>query len=101
MSLTDSDKTGNGRLSPQLNQNDQVVQRMAHNTYSGTYRKDTSDNAQRIAYKNSIVLYYDDQDRVIRVDGFIPELANYPVTLIAKYGYDIFVDILGIDPPVV
>lgn len=99
MSLTDSDKTGDNRLSPSLNQSDQVVQRMGHNTNSNTYRKDTNTNSQRIAHKNTIDLYYDDQNRIIAVDGFIPELVNYPVRIEAEYGYDVYVDILGLTPP--
>lgn len=99
MSIIDVDKTGDTRLNPTLNQTDQVVQRMAHNTMSNTYRKDTNTNFQRITFKNSVILYYDDQNRVIRVDGFIPSLAAYPVTIVAKYGYDVYTDILGLTAP--
>lgn len=54
----------------------------------------------RVVFKNSVILYYDDQGRVIRVDGFIPALAPYPVSITAQYGYDVFVDILGLPSPV-
>lgn len=101
MSLWDIDKNHEKRLNPTPNQSDQVMQRMAHNTSSTTYRKDDSSNKQRVAFKNSLILYYDDQGRVIRVDGFIPALAVYPVTIIAKYGYDVYTDILGLTAPTV
>jgi hypothetical protein len=101
MSLHDIDKKTNNRGQSALNAEDQLLQRKAHNTMSTSYKQEGSVNPQRIAFKNSLILYYDDQNRVIRVDGFIPEVANYPVTIIAKYGYDVFVDILGITAPVV
>lgn len=100
MGLHDIDKGGGRRLSPTPNGNDAQLQRMAHNTVSTTYRQEGATTA-RIAFKNSVILYYDDQDRIIRVDGFVPELSQYPVTIIAKYGSDVYADILGLDPPTV
>ena len=99
MSLHDVSKSNDFRLEPSPNANDAQKNRMAHNTIGTTYRKDTDSNFQRVIFKNGMILYYDDEDRIIRVDGFIPALAVYPVTIIAKYGYDVFVDVLGIDAP--
>lgn len=72
---------------------------MAHNTTSTV--PTTGVQNTRIAFKNNVILYYDDQNRVIRVDGFIPGLAAYPVTIIAQYGYDVYTDILGLTAPTV
>lgn len=99
MSLHDIDKDSPTRLTPRPNSDDEQVKRMAHNTMGTTYRKDTDTNTQRVSFKNGLILYYDDADRIIRVDGFIPAVADYPVTIIAKYGYDVFTDVLGISRP--
>lgn len=99
MSIHDVDKGNNQRSNPKPNVNDVQTNRMAHNTMSTTYKNEGNTNTQRIAFKNNLILYYDDQDRIIRVDGFIPQLVDYPVTIIAKYGYDVFTDILAIDRP--
>lgn len=101
MSLHDTDPNHFKRINPKPNANDVVDQRMAHNTLGTTYKTDSDTNQQRVIFKNNITLYYDDQNRVIKVDGFIPDLANYPVTIIAKYGYDVYTDILGLTAPVV
>lgn len=98
MAIHDVDKTSSDRGSPQPNSHDlQGVARMAHNTTSVV--PTTGTQTSRIAFKNNVLLYYDDQNRVIRVDGFIPGLANYPVTIIAKYGNDVYTDILGLIAP--
>lgn len=100
MAIHDVDKSSSDRGSPQPNSHDlQGVTRMAHNTTSLVPA--TGTQISRIAFKNNIILYYDDQDRVIKVDGFIPGLANYPVTIEAKYGYDVYTDILGLTAPTV
>lgn len=99
MALHDTDKQNDGRSQPKLNERDVMLDWPAHNSSSPTYRKDSNNNYQRIAFKNAIILFYDDQNRIIRVDGFIPQLANYPVTIIANYGYDVYTDILGLTPP--
>lgn len=100
--LHDVDKSNVDRGSPKPNSHDTTTenQRMAHQTIGTTYHTDASPNLYtRVIFKNNVILYYDDQNRVIRVDGFIPSLANYPVTIIANYGYDVYVDILGISAP--
>jgi len=99
MGLHDVDKGSDTRLTPKPNQNDEQTQRMAHNTMSTTYKIAGTADKQRIAFKNNLILYYDDQGRVIRVDGFIPALATYPVTIIAQYGFDVYTDILGLTAP--
>lgn len=69
-------------------------------THSIAYRPNPSGApTTRISFKNNVILYYDDQNRVIRVDGFIPSLAAYPVSITAVYGYDVYTDILGISAP--
>lgn len=102
MSLHDVDKGAEDRATPAPNHTDIVTDGAvkSHQTLSTSYQTDAIDVANtRIAFKNNIILYYDDQGRVIRVDGFIPSVADYPVTIIAKYGYDVYEDILGIDAP--
>lgn len=101
MAIHDVSKDDNARLDPKANASDARAQRDAHNTIGTAYQKDTNANKQRIAFKNNLILYYDDMGRVIRVDGFIPGLAVYPVTIIAKYGYDVYTDILGLTAPTV
>ncbi len=47
----------------------------------------------------SLSTWYDASGRVIKIDGIIPSLANYPVTIIAQHGQDVYADILGIPRP--
>lgn len=101
MSLHDVDKSNSSRITSILNASDDLKQRMAHNTNSTTYKQEGDTNTQRIAFKNGLILYYDGEDRVSRVDGWIPELSNEPVIIIAESGYDVYVDILGLTPPTV
>lgn len=98
MALHDISK-GPRRKLPLPNQNDQQVQRMAHNTTQTTYKNEGSNTPQRIAHKNALILTYDSDNRISSVYGYIPELSSVPVFIIAKEGYDVFVDILGITPP--
>lgn len=101
MTLFDTDETSQDRSNPQPNGHDAVNgTRMAHNTVSTSYTP-TGNNPKstRVVFKNNVILYYDDQNRIIKVDGFIPSLANYPVTIQAIYGYDVYVDILGLAAP--
>lgn len=72
---------------------------MAHNTNSTSYRTDSDANSQRIAFKNNLILTYDGENRVSSVYGYIPDLSDEPVLIIAEAGYDVFVDILGLDTP--
>lgn len=100
MAIHDVGKSSPDRSSPQPNSHDlQGVARMAHNTTSLV--PTTGTQTSRIAFKNNVILYYDDQGRVIQVDGFIPGLAAYPVRIEAKYGYDVYTDILGLTAPTV
>lgn len=101
MALYDIDKTSDTRLTPALNADDNVMDRLAHNTTQTTYRTAGSDTTPRMAFKNGLILTYDADDNCSSVYGYIPELSSTPVFIIAKEGYDIFEDILGIDPPVV
>jgi len=89
----------------------------AHQTISTTYKTDASvantrvtmqngailffdsNNRLVLSMKNGLTTWYDDLNRVIKVDGVIPALANYPVTIEAIYGYDVYTDILGISAP--
>lgn len=99
MSLFDIDKHNDNRREPRPNENDQQSNRMAHNTMGTTYRNDGDVNFQRIIFKNGLILSYDDQNRVIKIDGFEPRLVPYPVVIQAKYGFDVYEDILGITAP--
>lgn len=74
---------------------------MAHNTTQTTYKTESSLTPQRISFKNALILTYDSENRVSSVYGYIPELSPIPVFIIAKEGYDVFVDILGLTPPTV
>jgi hypothetical protein len=101
MSLHDVDPHSFDRSSPMPNHKDQLANGSvkSHQTLSTTYVANNATTHTRIRFLNNVILYYDDQNRVIRVDGFIPALAAYPVTIIAKYGYDVYVDVLGIAAP--
>jgi len=97
--LHDVSKDHSHRKLPKPNVTNVQLERQSHNTISTTYRVEEDTAQPRIAFKNGIILFYDDHGRIIRVDGFIPDLVDYPVTIIAKYGYDIYTDILGLTPP--
>lgn len=100
MSLHDIDKTTNRRTTPKPNANDAVTNRMAHNTMGNTYRN-TEEVTQRMAFKNGLILTYDSDNKISSVYGYIPELSDVPVLIIAKDGYDVFTDILDLDAPTV
>src|SRR4051812_34820076 len=101
MALHDVDKSGDDRLNPMPNHSDEQAQRMAHNTSGMTNRKDTSPNSQRVAFKQGLILTYDSSNRVSSVYGYIPSVSDVPVLIIAKTGYDVYVDILGLTAPTV
>ena len=101
MSLHDTDKSGNSRGNPKPNVEDSQINRMAHNTMGTTYRQDSDNNNQRIIFKNGLILTYDNDNKISSAYGYIPEASAIPVFIIAKEGYDVFIDILEIDPPVV
>jgi hypothetical protein len=101
MSLFDIDKSNNARISPSPNSNDEQKDRMAHNTMGTTYRSEGGETTGRVIFKNGLILTYDTDDRVSSVYGYIPALADYPVLIIAKSGFDVYEDILGLDRPTV
>lgn len=102
MALHDTDRRSDNRLTPSPNADDDVMNRMAHNTTSTTYRKVTdSTTKQRVVFKNGLILTYDSANRVSSVYGYIPSLSDIPVLIIAKSGYDVFSDVLGITAPTV
>lgn len=101
MSIHDVSKGDPGRAKPSPNTNDSVINRMAHNTIQTSYKTESNTNPQRLTHKNALILTYDSEDRVSSVYGYIPEISSIPVFIIAKEGYDVFVDILGITPPAV
>ena len=95
MSLVDADKGSNNRSKPTPNTNDGVGFRMAHNTNGNTYRASGSSVAQRMVFKNGLIMTIDSEDKVSSVYGYIPEVSSIPVLIIAKEGYDVFTDVLG------
>lgn len=99
MSLVDSDKQKGDRANPRLNVDDNVANRMAHNTMGTTYRTVGLDVTPRMSFKNGLLLTYDADNKISSVYGYIPELSTTPVLIIAKDGYDVFIDILGLTPP--
>lgn len=100
MALHDVDKSADKRLSPKPNASDDVMNRMAHNTMSNTYRS-TPEVVQRMTFKNGLILTYDKNNKCSSVYGYIPEVSETPILVIAKVGYDVFTDILGITAPTV
>ena len=101
MAMHDIDKSSGKRLRPTVNVPDAVKERMAHNTYGNTYRDASVEVVQRNRIMNGLILTYDEENRVSSVYGYIPELSATPVQIIANEGYDVFEDLLNIDPPVV
>lgn len=101
MSIVDSDKVSGSRSTPTLNTNDSANVRKAHNTSGNTYRRAGGDVTQRMAFKNGLILTYDSDNKCSSVYGYIPEVSTVPVLVIAKDGYDVFDDLLGITAPVV
>lgn len=99
MALHDIDKQRGDRANPQLNTDDNVANRMSHNTMGNTYRTAGLDVTPRMIFKNGLLLTYDASNRISSVYGYIPELSSIPVEIIAKEGYDVYVDILNVTPP--
>lgn len=101
MALHDVDKATGDRANPKPNADDGVVNRMAHNTMGNTQRTAGLGVTPRMRFMNGLIVTYDADNNISSVFGYVPELSNTPVFIIAKEGYDIFEDILGIDPPTV
>lgn len=99
MTLHLVDKSDPSRLNPGLNQTDLNTAPLAHNTTQVTYRSDGNNNFQRVIFKNGLFISYDDQNRIIKIDGFEPRLVNYPIVIEMQYGYDVYADLLLIPPP--
>lgn len=99
MSIVDIDKQGDTRANPSLNTDDGVQKRMAHNTIGNTYRTAGLGVTPRMRFLNGMIVTYDASDRISSVYGYVPELSDTPVLIIAKAGYDVFVDILGLTQP--
>lgn len=101
MSLIDTDKTNGNRNTPMPNSPDDSGVRRAHNTSSNTYRRAGGAVTQRMAFKNGLILTYDANNKCSSVYGYIPEISSIPILVIAKDGYDVFVDVLQITAPIV
>lgn len=99
--LHDISKSDSNRGLSSLNTNDEVANRMAHNTTQTTYKTESTVTSQRVAFKNGLILTYDSSNRVSSVYGYIPALSSVPVLIIAQAGYDVFTDILGLTAPTV
>jgi hypothetical protein len=54
-----------------------------------------------MAFKNGLLLTYDSANRVSSIYGYIPEISTTPILVIARDGYDVFTDILGVTEPTV
>lgn len=101
MSLIDADKQTDNRANPVLNSVDDVTNRMSHNTLGNTYRTAGLDVVPRMRFMNGLIITYDSDNKVSSVYGYIPEISSIPVLIIARAGYDVFEDILGITAPIV
>jgi hypothetical protein len=102
MSLFDVDKTHPDRGSPEPNRHDLVSAESvkAHQTLSSTYKTDASAQNVRMAFKNGMIIWYDDQNRPSSVYGYVPGYTSLvPVLAIAKYGFNVFTDVLGVPAP--
>lgn len=99
MSLIDVDKQSDNRANPILNVEDKVATRMAHNTQGNTYRTTGLNVNQRMVFKNGLIITYDSQNRASSVYGYVPEVSTIPIFIVARDGYDVFTDILGISAP--
>lgn len=86
MALHDVDKSADKRLSPKPNASDDVMNRMAHKTISTTYR--STDLKQRVAFDQSQIQTYDENNVLSSFYGYDPDVAENPVLKIAKPGYD-------------
>lgn len=101
MSLNDLDKNDDQRRFPRPNANDNVPHRMAHNTIQHTYRQVNSSVVPRMIFRNGIIIWFDQDNKVSAIFGYVPEVSGIPIEVIAKSGYDVFDDILGVDQPTV
>jgi hypothetical protein len=96
------DKENMDRSAPQVNAADKLIEgsQGALGTLSSSFQTAiTTAPKSRMIFRNNLLLWYDDQGRVSSVYGVIPSIALYPITITALYGYDVFVDILGLTDP--
>lgn len=102
MSLTDADKHNPDRGAPAPNHSDLVAAGAvkSHQTMSSTYKTDASVANVRMTFKNGMIIWYDDQNRPSSVYGYVPGYnSQVPVLAIAKYGFNVFSDVLGVSAP--
>lgn len=101
MAMHDIDKQSADRANPKLNTDDNVSNRMSHNTLGNTYRTAGLNVTPRMIFKNGLIITHDADDKVSSVYGYLPEVSDIPVLIIAKSGYDVFTDILSITAPTI
>jgi len=102
MTFIDRDKDSLERGAPLPNRHDAVDPgaMMSRQSISSSYTRTGNVKQQpRMRMVNNALVWYDDQNRISAYDGYIPSLSPIPVRIDAKYGYDVFVDILGISRP--
>lgn len=99
MAMHDIDKESGTRANPRINADDNVSNRMSHNTMGNTYRTTGVGVTQRMVFKNGLILTYDVDDKISSVYGYVPEISEIPIFVIALPGYDVFADILEISAP--
>ena len=103
MSIIDTDKGNLDRSNPSLNHDGKMPAETikAHGTISTTYKTDASISNLKLIMKNSLIATYDTNNNITSFYGYVPGASTtVPVLIMAKAGYDVFTDILGISRPV-
>lgn len=101
MALFDVDKSSDSRISPSPNSHDVLAQEsvMAKQTASTSYKVNAVSTTTRLVQKNNMFIWYDDQNRVSSLYGFVPQISSIPILVIAKAGFDVYIDVLQIPKP--
>lgn len=89
MSLVDSDKNSDNRGTPSLNSNDDLNQRMSHETNGITYRTAGNDPLPNLLFKQGVIKSEDKNGLTNVFFGYDPAInTTRPILRVAKDGYD-------------
>lgn len=99
---TDPHSINRTNPNPFTHDNMDIEQRSAHNTLSTSYLGNNTNpqTNNRIRMLNNMIVTYDGQNRVTSVYGYVSSVSTVtPIFVLAKSGFDVFNDILGVPRP--
>lgn len=99
--IHDVDKHNDDRGTPMPNTTDVHATTdllMAKQTISTTYSVNATQTVRSV-FKNNLLVWYDGNNNVSSIYGYLPQVSSIPISIIAVPGKDVFTDVLGISRP--